>query len=84
MLNVRVCHADLTNQSAHIDEQIKPVVDSRNSASVVDNDALALISSDDFQLVKLDLLGDQGRNIRFEGTCADSHDDNSERELALY
>ena len=75
MFNVRIDHAYLTNNGAHIDEKVEPVVDSSNSAGVIDNDAFAGLRRFDLQLMPLDLFGDQWRNIGLKASCPDAHDD---------
>ena len=54
-----VGHSYLSNYGAKVDKEIKPIVDPGNRRSWINNDALTGLGGLNFQLVPLDLLGDQ-------------------------
>lgn len=78
--NVSLCvhHADLPDHSANVDEKVKPVVNSGNGASMVDNDPLAGRKSFDSHLVEFDLLSNQRRDVWLECTSSNAHDDDAD------
>lgn len=68
-VTLSICHGELTDQCTDVDEEVEVVVDTGQSDSGVDDDALSLDFSDAHPGFR-DLLGDKRRNIGFETSTA--------------
>lgn len=79
---LRVHHADLTRQSAEVDEQVEVMVDTGLGNCWVDKHFLALLRGIDVDTLHLDLLNNERRDVWFETTGSETHDDQTEHEDA--
>ncbi len=77
-----VDHAQLTDQSTDVDEEIEVVVNARLSDRWVDDDTLTRWQGLDLQSLDWDLFHDERRNVWLEATGSDTHDDQSDNEGA--
>jgi hypothetical protein len=74
-----VDHADLTDKSTNVDEEVEPVVNAGNSDGGVDNDTLSAAGLNAHLLLG-NLLGDKRGDVGLESSSAETHDDESENE----
>ena len=76
----RRIRAYLSDESPDIDHEIEVHVNSRGGNRGIDNDPLSGWKSVNPQVGVLALFGDQWRDVRFESTGTDTHDDDSDSE----
>jgi len=78
-ISLSVNHADLTNKSTDVDEEVEPVVNTSDSDGGVDNDTLSAASLNTHLLLG-NLLGDKRGNVGLESSSSETHDDESKNE----
>lgn len=80
-VSLSVNHANLTDKRSNVDEEVEPVVDAGGGDSRVNNDASGATGLNTHLLLG-NLLGNEGSNVRLEGSSSETHDDETENEDA--
>lgn len=82
--NVLLCvdHSNTANQRSSVDHHVEVEKNSAVGHLRVDDDALAGLQRGDLWASLLDLLGEQWRDVGFETTSSDSHDDQTDSEAS--
>lgn len=79
MLLLNHDHADLSSQGTEVDHQIEVHVDSRDGESGIDDDGFSVALDSEMHRM-IELFCDERRNVGFECTRSESHDDDSDDE----
>lgn len=78
MLSVN--HGQGSAERSHVDQQVEVDVDTGRSGGGVDNLLLSVLVGSNVWSVITVLFSDQRRDVGFESTCSEAHDDKSDSE----